>query len=132
MLMAIRRDIANRWLYAFALSTMGLLCAGAGPARAEFHVVVSGPGTLTIEAHDAKVCEILEALSESRTIEFHSSDAMSRVVTGTYTGTLPRVLGRILDGYNHVIQATPSGVRIIVVGDAKSAGTPCASRQASP
>ena len=46
---------------------------------------------------------------------------MSRAVTGTYSGTLPRVLSRILDGYDHVTQSSSSGLRLDVVGVAQTA-----------
>ena len=117
-LMTIRREF-----YTAALLTVGLLCAGAAPAAAEFRVLETGPDTLVIEARNATVHEILEALSESRTFQFRSSDALSQIVTGTYSGTLPRVLSRILDGRDHVIQSTPSGVRLTVLGDAHTVGT---------
>jgi len=87
-----------------------ILCALSAPAWAEVRVVESGPGTLVVEARDATVEQVLEALSESRNFEFHTSRALTRVLSGTYTGTLPRVLARVLDGYDHVVQSTPTGI----------------------
>src|SRR5690242_5897347 len=104
--MAIRRNIPHRPFCSGALLALGILCTGAAPAVAEIRVVEIGRGTLTIEAHDATLREVLEALSDSRMIQFRSSDVLSQVVTGSYSGTLPRVLSRILDGHNFVIQST--------------------------
>src|SRR5206468_4462516 len=103
------------------------------PAWADVRIVDSGPGTVVVEARDVTVEQVLEALSKSRNFEFHASGALSRVLSATYSGTLPRVLGRILDGYDHVVQSTPSGIRVNVVGVAqpvpvasKFVGTPAA------
>jgi hypothetical protein len=83
-------------------------------------IVDSGPGTVVVEARDATVEQVLEALSKSRNFEFHAAGALTRVLSATYSGTLPRVLGRILDGYDHVVQSTPSGIRVNVVGVAQA------------
>jgi hypothetical protein len=115
-----RWNIGARSAPAAALLAALLVCVAAAPAAAEVRVTDSGGGELVIEAHDATVQEILEALGQGRTIEFQKSDALSRRVTGTYSGPLRRVLSRILDGYDHVIRTTSSGLQIDVVGAAKS------------
>jgi hypothetical protein len=102
-----------------ALVGGAMLCALSVPAWAEVRVVEAGASTLVVEVRDATVEQILEALSELRNFEFHTSGALTRVLSGTYSGTLPRVLGRILDGYDHVVQSTPSGIRLNVVGVAQ-------------
>jgi hypothetical protein len=98
-----------------------VLCVAAAPAAAEVRVTDAGDGQLVIEVRDATVQQILEALGQTRTIQFQNSEALSQNVTGTYSGTLRRVLSRILDGYDHVIRSTSSGIQIDVVGAAKSA-----------
>jgi hypothetical protein len=103
-----------------ALLAAAVLCAAAAPAAAEVRVTDAGGGQLVIEAHDATVQEILDALGQIRTIRFDASEALSRRVTGTYAGPLQRVLSRILDGYDHVIRSTSSGLQIDVVGATKS------------
>jgi len=121
MSMAVRSDVRHRLGRAGALVGAAILCAFSAPAWAEVRVVESGPGTLVVEARDATVEQVLEALSESRNFEFHASRALTRVLSGTYTGTLPRVLARVLDGYDHVVQSTPTGIRLSVIG---AAGAP--------
>jgi len=113
-----RWNIGARSARVAALLAVAVMCAM--PAAAKVSVTDSGGGELVIEAHDATVQEILEALGQGRTIEFQKSDALSRRVTGTYSGPLRRVLSRILDGYDHVIRTTSSGLQIDVVGAAKS------------
>ena len=114
-----RWNVRARFAPAGAL--LAVILAAAAPAAAEVRVADTGGGRLVVEAHDATVQQILEALGETRPIRFQaSSDALARHVTGTYAGTLPRVLSRILDGYDHVIRSTRSGIQVDVVGAAQS------------
>jgi hypothetical protein len=115
-----RCNLRSRSAQAGALLAAAVLCATAAPAAAEVRVTDAGGGRLVIEAHDATVRQVLDALGHSHTIRFQASEALSRVVTGTYTGTLPRVLSRILTGYDHVIRTTASGIAIDIVGAAQS------------
>src|SRR3977135_4107531 len=121
MSMAVRSDVRHRLGPAGPWVAPAILCALSVPAWAEVRVVESGPGTLVIEAREATVEQVLEAPSESRNFECHTSGAVTRVLSGTYTGTLPRVLARVLDGYDHVVQSTPTGIRLSVLG---AAGAP--------
>jgi hypothetical protein len=116
----VRARSAKAGASAGALLAAAVLCAAAAPAAAEVRVTDADGGQLVIEAHDATVQEILDALGQTRTIRFEASEALSRRVTGTYAGRPQRVLSRILDGYDHVIRSTSSGIQIDVVGAAKS------------
>ena len=116
----VRARTAKVGALAGALLAAAVLCVAA-PAAAEVRVTDAGDGELVIEAHDATIQEILQVLGQTRTIQFQNSEALSRHVTGTYAGRLQRVLSRILDGYDHVIRSTSSGIQIDVVGAAKSA-----------
>jgi hypothetical protein len=115
-----RWNVSARTAPAGALLAALVLCVTAAPAAAEVRVTDAGGGQFAIEAHDATVQQILEALGQTRTIQLKNSEALSRHVTGTYSGTLRRVLSRILDGYDHVIRSTSSGIQIDVVGAAQS------------
>jgi hypothetical protein len=109
-----RRFVRTRAAQAGALLTAAVL-AIAAPAAAEVRITDGEGGRLVVEANDATVQEILDALAASRPIRFQASEALSRHVTGTYAGTLPRVLSRLLDGYDHVIRLGPSGVQLDIV-----------------
>jgi type II secretory pathway component GspD/PulD (secretin) len=106
-----------------ALLTAAVLVITA-PAAAEVRVTDAGGGLLVIEARDATIQEILDKVGESRPIRFQTSEALSRHVTGTYAGTLPRALSRLLEGYDYVIRSGPSGVQL----DMLNAGQPSRSR----
>jgi hypothetical protein len=116
--MMARWNIRARAAQAGALLVAAMLCAAAAPAAAEVRVTDAGNGRLVVEARDATVQQILEALGESRQVHFKPSEALSRHVTGTYSGTLPRVLSRILEGLDHVIRSTSSGTQVDIVGAA--------------
>jgi hypothetical protein len=116
-----RWNVCTRSPRAGALLAAAIVVATAAPAAAEVRVTDIGGGSLTVEAHDATVQQILDMIGQSRPIRFQASEALSRHVTGTYSGTLPRVLSRILDGYDHVIRTTASGLQIDVVSAAQSA-----------
>jgi hypothetical protein len=122
-IMTAQRDVRRRPVHACALLATAIFCAGIVGASAEVRVVDRGSGNVVVEARDATVRQILEALSESRMIQFRGAEALSRTVTGTYSGTLPHVLSRILDRDDHVIQSTPSGIRLSVFGAARSTKT---------
>jgi len=89
-----------------------LLCA---PATAEVRVTQSASDALMVEAHDATLREVFDALGAVRQIEYRVTPELSQPVNGTYAGTLPRILSRLLDGHDYVIQWTASGLRIDIV-----------------
>jgi hypothetical protein len=109
-----RRTVRIRAAQAGALLTAAVLGIAA-PAAAEVRVTEGEGDRLVVEAHDATIQEILDALATSRPIRFQPSEALSRHVTGTYAGTVPRVLSRLLEGYNHVIRSGPSGIQLDIV-----------------
>lgn len=109
-----------------ALLLGAAVCAGA--AQAEVRVTEAGGDRLTVEAHDATLGQVLDALRAVRPLHLHATGALNRPVTGTYSGSLPRVLSRILDGYDHVIHLTATGIELDVlgVGQGERASAPAA------
>jgi len=72
-------------------------------------------GRIQIEAHDASVGQVLAALQDSHLIRLRAWDPPSGTITGTYTGTLPQVLSRILDGHDYFLRVTASGTELYAV-----------------
>ena len=114
--MSIR--VRGRRLGAAVFLAATLAAAGAS---AEVRVSEAGDGRLTIEAHDATVRQVLDALGTARPLRLRTSDGLTRTLTGTYTGSLSRVLARILDGYDHVVHSTAAGIQLEVFGPANAA-----------
>jgi hypothetical protein len=133
--MTARHDIRSGPVHVWALLAAALLCANAapavcasaGPAAAQVRVVDTGDGNLVIEAHDATVRQVLQAVSASQAIQLRGTEALSRVVTGTFSGPLPQVLSRILAGYDHVIQSTAAGIRLEVFDTSSATRTTAAA-----
>ncbi len=114
------RYVRARAAQAGVLLAALVLCATAVPATAEVRVTEAGDGQVTVEAHDATVQDILQVLGRTHAIRFAASEALSRRLTGTYSGRLQQVLSRILAGYDHVIRSTSSDIQLDVVGAAQS------------
>ena len=67
-----------------------------------------------VEARDATVAEILAALGERFAVRYHGT-AGSGAVNGTFEGPLRRVVARVIEGYNYVIQARGNGLDVYVL-----------------
>jgi len=94
--------------------------ANAGAAM-PVSVSDAGGGRIRIEAHDASLDQVLAALRDSHLIQYSAVDAPPRTITGIYTGTLPQVLSRILDGQNYFLHVTETGTELHAINT--SAGT---------
>jgi hypothetical protein len=91
----------------------------AHPVRAEARVS-GAPDAVLVEARDAAVDEVMAALGASFGLQYHSPASLSRRVTGTYQGSLQRVVARLLDGYDFVIKTGDEGVAVRVYGAVKA------------
>ena len=110
----LRKLILGLWLAA-------PLLAFAQPVRAE--VRVSGQAdAVIVETREATVDEVLAALHTSFNLHYRTSGALNRVLTGTYTGSLQRVIARLLEGHNYVMQASAGdgGLLVFALGAAGS------------
>jgi len=95
---------------------------GSTPALAELQVRGS-PEAVRIEAQDAPVEDILAALSRAFGMDYRLSINVDKRLSGTYAGSLPRVLTRILDGYNFILKTNNGSFTVTVVGIPYPAGT---------
>ena len=101
--MPSRRDIIGLRELVLAISLAALVQAITQPVRAE--VRISGQmDALKVEAREASVEEVLAALRASVNLQYRTSDALNRVMTGTYNGSLQRVVARLLEGRNYVMR----------------------------
>ena len=87
----------------------------AESVRAEARVT-GQPDAVRVEAHDTPVEEVLLALGESFDLRYRSAASLSRRVTGTYVGSLPRVVTRLLNGYDFVLKTDAGSVEVVVYG----------------
>jgi hypothetical protein len=102
-----------------------IVCFGfAQSAHAEVRIFGEADA-LKVEARNATVDEVLRALQGSYKFRFQSSRTLSNPVSGTYTGPLPRIVTRLLEGYDYVMRRSAGDVQVSII----SADQPVAQRQ---
>jgi hypothetical protein len=84
-------------------------------ARAEVHVQ-GVPDAVVVDARDASVEDVLEALGTSFGLQYRGADALQRRISGTYRGSLQHVVRRVLDGYNFVLKTDDDEIEVVVIG----------------
>lgn len=104
-----RRGAAAR--LAAAASLLLLLI---GPSRGEI-LLQGSAAAVRLEVTQAPVGEILAALRQDYNIRYRASIPLDRTITGTYSGTLVRVLARVLDGYDYVARISPDAIEIAYI-----------------
>jgi hypothetical protein len=80
-----------------------------------------------IEARDTPVEEILAALDRALGMHYQLLVNLDKRVSGTYVGPLPRVLARILDGYNFILKTDNGSIAVTIVGTPDAAAAAPAS-----
>jgi hypothetical protein len=89
--------------------------------------VRGSPQAVRIEARDTPVEEILAALGRAFGMHYQLLANVDKRVSGTYVGPLPRVLARILDGYNFILKTDNGSIAVTVVGTPNAAAAAPAS-----
>lgn len=70
---------------------------------------------LEVQAENASIKEILDALSGQFNLIYNQSSAVGRVLTGRFSGPLKQVLARVLAGNDYVIAMSGDTTRIVVL-----------------
>jgi hypothetical protein len=96
------------------------------PVLAEMQVRGS-PDAVRIEAQDAPVEEILAGLSRAFGMHYELSTNLDKRLTGTYVGSLRRVVTRVLDGYNFILKTDNGSVVVTVLGTPSAGAAPVSS-----
>jgi len=92
---------------------VGLLMLTAPVAHAE--VSVQGtPEVVHVEAKNASIEEVLRALHDAYGLNYQSDIPLGRQVSGTYEGSLPVVLTRLLDGNAFVLTRSENTVQVVI------------------
>jgi hypothetical protein len=111
-----RQIHAPAWLAVTAILFATLLHADFVRAEAR----VSGvPDAVLVEARDAAVDEVMAALNTTFGLQYRSPASLSRRVSGTYEGSLQRVVALLLDGYDYVMKTDAGVVEVWVYGSVK-------------
>lgn len=94
---------------------------------------VSGdPQAVRIEAQNTSIGEILSALGHEFNMQYNSSANLEKQLSGTYQGSLQRVLTRVLEGYNFIVRTKDGRVEVTVLGTRNASGTAAAAATPAP
>jgi hypothetical protein len=98
-----------------AIALSAALAIAPSSVRAEA-LVRGSPAAVSIDAQNTSVEEILAALSAAFGVHYRSSANLEKRLNGTYEGSLPRVVARILEGYNFFVRTSEGTIEITVLG----------------
>ena len=106
-----------------ALELVCLSALSATQANAEV-VIDGGRDEMQVRVENDTVGHVLEALGQNGNLHYRSATPLSKVIDGSFSGSLGQVLFRILGGYDFVIRHDPEGVEIFVFGESGAAPIP--------
>jgi len=92
-----------------------LLAAPPSAARAELRIE-GHVKSMTVEAIDAPLEEVLAGLSAALNMRIRTSKSLNTLVSGTYRGPLQEVVGRLLAGQDYVIKYAAGAVEVTILG----------------
>ena len=126
VLMVSRSPALLRRLLVLAITSAALLAGPGNAARAQ--VSVDGrPDAVHIEARDATLREVFDALQTKFGLHYRTDDALEKRKTGVFDGPLLRVTARMLDGYDFAMKVTPEGIDVLVLRQNQADGKAVAS-----
>jgi hypothetical protein len=101
---------------------------GAAPMPGAGSVRVRGDAAaVRLDARRSTIADVLAALNTSFDMSYSSWVVLDEEINGTYTGSLRRVIARVLDGYNYVIKQDNAKLDIIVLGKRGERAVPVAA-----
>jgi hypothetical protein len=68
-----------------------------------------------LDARQAAMADVLATLATTFNFSYHSATDLDTEVNGSYTGSLARVLSRVLDGYDYVIRRGSSEFDVVIL-----------------
>jgi hypothetical protein len=93
------------------------LVLAAAPSTAEAELRIKGNvQSMTVEAIDAPLEEVLADLSAAFNMAIRTSMRLDIRVSGTYRGPLQEVVGRLLADQDYVIKYAPAAVEVTIIG----------------
>jgi hypothetical protein len=92
-----------------------LMTVNAFSACAEVRVEADARA-VRVDASQASVADVLTALGPSFNVRYRTVMPLQGVVNGSYSGSVERVLSRVLDGYNYVLKRDKVGIEVLIIG----------------
>ena len=107
------------WIFALAI----VWFLSVADVRAE--VRISGSiDAVTIDAKNAPLTEIIAALNSKLIARINWTPAITPAITGKYSGSLRRVLLRMLDGQNVILTSSGDQISIILLANTGKSAVP--------
>ena len=79
--------------------------------------LVSGsPQNVSVDAQNSSLKDILSALGKQFNVHYQSTANLDKQLSGTYEGSLRRVVARLLEGYNFIITTNQDMIEVTVLG----------------
>jgi hypothetical protein len=89
----------------------------APPVTAMAAAQVSGsPQNVSVDAQNSSLKDILSALGKQFNVHYQSTANLDKQLSGTYEGSLRRVVARLLEGYNFIITTNQDMIEVTVLG----------------
>jgi hypothetical protein len=76
--------------------------------------VQGGPAAVHLEVRQTTIAQVLAALMAAYDMSYSASIPLERLLDGTYTGSLRRVVSRVLQGYNFAIEQDNAKLVVII------------------
>lgn len=94
--------------------------------------IEGGIESLTVEARNASLAEVLSALSDRFKVQVRAPQLSDQRVDGSFHGPLRWVLARLLAGRNYIAKYSDDAVEVVVLGPAGSSAHAAAVDQPPP
>ena len=91
------------------------LAAPSVTAMAEAQISGS-PQSVSVDAQNSSLKDILSALGKQFNVHYQSTANLDKQLSGTYEGSLRRVVARLLEGYNFIITTNQDMIEVTVLG----------------
>jgi hypothetical protein len=96
-------------------AAIALVCGLAANASAEVRVE-GNPAALRVSASGDELSAVLSAVGDLFPLKYHTEVPLNLEIRGNYSGSLSRVISRLLDSYNYVIKNDQGRTEIIIFG----------------
>jgi hypothetical protein len=106
-----------------ALALVLLTASFAGHADAEI-AVDGGRQEMRVRVENDTVGNVLEALRENGILSYRSTTPLTKVIGGSFSGSLGQVVSRVLAGFDFVVTYKPQGAEIFVIEESGAKPTP--------
>jgi hypothetical protein len=76
---------------------------------------------VSVETKNSSLKEVLAALSDAFDVHYRSVTDLERQINGTYSGSLEKVLKRVLEGYSFFVKTGDGGIELTVLESSNAA-----------